>query len=162
MKCRELNSEMFYSKGAGLAPVGLLSRDWQNKYNYRIIKEEVLNGQRAIVVEALPKVKMKEKPNYGRVWVDKKDFSILKIEIRPESLANFQLFEEEAAKFEAVPDISVSHYYDIEKNGIRFASQIVFEENYITVKLAKRFKRSKTVITYDNYRFFTVEVEIKY
>jgi len=157
-----LKTKRFYSKRSVLGPVGLLSKYWQDKYNYRIIKEEVLSGQRAIVVEALPKVKMREKPNYGRVWVDKKDFSILKIEIRPESLADFRLFEKEAAKFEAVPDISVSHYYGIEKNGIRFPSQTVFEENYISRKLAKRFKKSKTVITYDNYRFFTVEVEVKY
>ncbi len=46
------------------------------------------------------------------------------------------------------------------KKGIRFPSKTVFEESYISA--AKKRERSRTVIKYDNYRFFIVDYEVKY
>jgi len=80
--------------------------------------------------------------------------------VNPESIVNFEFFEKEALKYHASPDIYVSHYYGIEKNGIRFPSKIIFEEYYIPWGSLGRFNKSKTVITYDSYRFFIVEVEV--
>jgi hypothetical protein len=112
------------------------------------------------VIEAIPRMEMEEKPNYGKVWVDKKDFSVLKIEIEAESLAGFESFKEVRKKQNIKPVITVAHYYGIEKNGIRFPSKTVFEERYF-IRNKGRLKDSKTTITYDKYRFFIVEVEVK-
>ena len=156
-----LKTERFQSKRSVFGPVGLLIKDWKKKYNYQIVKEESVDRKEAIVIEVTPKGILKEDRSYGKVWVDKKDFSILKIEVNPESIVNFEFFEKEALKYGASPDIYVSHYYGIEKSGIRFPSKIIFEEDYIFWGKLRRFKKSKTVITYDSYRFFIVEVEVK-
>jgi hypothetical protein len=160
-KNAKLKTKRFYSKKSIFGPVGLLSKDWQEMYNYKIIKEASVNGREAFVIEATPRVKIEKKPNYGRVWVDKNDFSILKIEIEEESLVGFESFKEIRKRQNIKPIITVTHYYGIEKNGIRFPSQTVFEESYVIPKMGK-FKNSKTTFSYDNYRFFTVDVEIKY
>lgn len=160
-KNAKLKTKRFYSKKSIFGPVGLLSKDWQEMYNYKIIKEATIDGRQATVIEATPRMKMEDKPNYGQVWVDKKDFSILKIEIEEESLAGFESFEEVRKKQNIKPVITVAHYYGIEKNGIRFPSKTVFEESYFIPNMGK-LKDSKTTITYDKYRFFTVEVEVKY
>ena len=49
----------------------------------------------------------------------------------------------------------------MQKNGIRFPSRLVFEEAYINPR-GEKFTRSETTVIYKNYKFFTVEVDIKY
>jgi len=159
-KNSKLKTKRFYSKKSIFGPVGLLNKDWQEMYNYKIIKEATIDGREATVIEATPRMKMEEKPNYGKVWVDKKDFSVLKIEIEEESLAGFESFKEVRKKQNIKPVITVAHYYGIEKNGIRFPSKTVFEESYFIPNIG-RLKDSKTTITYDKYRFFIVEVDVK-
>ena len=113
------------------------------------------------MIEALPKIKMKDKPNYGKIWVDKEDFSVLKIEIEAESLAGFENLKEMSKKRRIRPIITVTHDYGLEKKGIRFPSKTIFEESYIGLGTGK-FRASRTIITYDDYRFFTVDVKVKH
>jgi len=51
--------------------------------------------------------------------------------------------------------------YKVEKNGIRFSSRYFIEEAYIGKK-GKKFISSETTVIYRDYKFFTVETEIKY
>ncbi len=161
VKNSKLKTKRFYSKRSIFGPVGFLSKDWQETYNYKIKKQDTLNGRKAIVIEALPKVKMKDKPNYGKIWVDKGDFSILKIEIEAESLVGFESLKEMSKKRRIKPIITVVHDYDIEKKGLRFPSKIIFVESYFGRGIGK-FRASRTIITYDEYRFFTVDVKVKH
>jgi hypothetical protein len=161
VKNSKLKTKRFYSKKSIFGPVGFLSKNWQETYNYKIKKEDTINGRMAIVIEALPKIKMKDKPNYGKIWVDKEDFSVLKIEIEAESLAGFENLKEMSRKRRIKPIITVVHDYGIEKKGIGFPSKIIFEESYIGPGTGK-FRASRTIITYDEYRFFTVDVKVKH
>ncbi len=61
-----------------------------------------------------------------------------------------------------IPQITTTHDYFIEKNGIRFPSNTICEELYLYGLRKVRTKMSETRITYDNYRFFIVETEVKY
>lgn len=157
-----LKTKIFYSKRSVFGPVGLLSKEWQDKYDYKIIKEKTtLEGRKAFIIEAKPKTETEGNPNYGKVWVDKEDFSILKIEIEQESLAGFERLEQEIKKRKIKPLFTITHDYFIEKKGIRFPNKTVFEEKYIGWR-GRRSKASETIITYDNYRFFMVEVKVEY
>lgn len=160
-KNSKLKTKRFYSRKSIFGPVGFLSKDWQEIYNYKIKKEDTINGRKAIVIEALPKIKMEDKPNYGKIWVDKEDFSVLRIEIEAESLKGFENLKEMSKKRRIKPIITVTHDYGIEKKGIRFPSKTIFEESYISPGTGK-FRVSRTIITYDDYRFFTVDVKVKH
>lgn len=156
-----LKTKRFYSLKSVFGPVGLLGPEHQGFYDYKFIKEEKVLGRKAYVLEALPKKKSEESPNYGKLWVDKEDFSILKIEMEQESLAGFEDLKKEAETLRMVPTFSTIHYYGIEKNGIRFPSKTSFQEEY-KVLGGGSFRRSKTEVDYSRYRFFTVDVEVKY
>jgi len=156
-----LKTKRFFTKRPVCAPIGLLSKYWQNFYNYKIIEEENLDGKETVVIEARPKSLIKEKPNYGKIWVDKEDFSILKIEFFQESLYKFRELKKMARRYLLKPRLTDTHYFEIEKNGIRFPSKVHFKEAYLT-KQRKRIILSETTFVYDNYKFFTVEVEIDY
>ena len=161
IKNSRLKTQRFYSERSVFGPVGFLSKVWQSMYNYKIKQEEKIDGKKAYVIEATPKQEIAGKPNYGKIWVDKEDFSIVRIEIEQESLAGFQEMIKESEKRGVKPIITVIHDYNVKKNGLRFPSQITFTEEYEHGSMGT-LPKSRLLVTYDNYRFFTVEVEVKH
>jgi len=155
-----LKTQRFYSERSAFGPVGLISKEWQEMYDYKIIEEKTADVREILVIEAKPKRKTEEKPNYGKIWVDKEDFSIIKIEIEQESLAGIEELREKMKKGGLKPIIKVTHDYGTMKNGLRFPSKTEFTEDYAGT--GRRIQKSRLSITYDNYRFFTVETEVKY
>jgi len=156
-----MKTKRFYSYKSVFGPVGLLSREFQDLFYYKFVKEAKLKGLNVYIIEAIPKKNIEEQPNYGKIWVDKKDFSVVKIEMRQESLQGFEAFAGTRDDGEVKPDFKTVHFYEIEKNSIRFPSRTEFEESY-KGKRTPKFKRSKVLIKYDKYRFFTVETTVKY
>lgn len=67
--------------------------------------------------------------------------------------------EKNAKVLNAKPKITFFSEYAFEKNGIRFPSKYLVEEIYI-LQGGFRFRRSKTTIIYDNYKFFTVDAKV--
>lgn len=137
--------------------------------DYRLIAEETLYGEETIVIEAVPKNSYERRflygvnPSYlsGKIWVNKKDSSILKIVWNPIVIRDFQNIEEIAKRYKAEPRITIISEYQFEKNGIRFPSRLSVEEAYID-KRGQKFVRSETEIVYKDYKFFIVQTEIKY
>jgi hypothetical protein len=167
-KDAQLKAQMFYSKRSVFGPVGLLIRKNHDKYNYKILDEETVSGRETVIIEAKPKTEMREMPNYGKIWVDKKDYSILKIEVAEESLVGIEQVRG-VINIGIDPAISVTHFYDevykTKKNQIiRFPSKTVFlYEKYLNKRRYKeRVIERRTQYTYYNYRFFTVDVDVKY
>ena len=156
-----LQTKRFLSERAVFGPVGLLSRSWQEDYDYRLLRERSVDGRKAYVIEAKPKTIIEGKPNYGKIWIDQENFSVLKLEIAMESLSGFELVKEEFEKLKIKPDLTVVHHYGYEKNGLRFPSKTTFKEDYISSR-HRRMTKSKANILYSDYRFFTVETDVKY
>ncbi len=156
-----LKTKTFYSLKSVYGPVGLLSEKFQEQYNYKLLKEDKISRRKAYVIEAVPKKRIEENPNFGKLWVDKVDFSVLKIEMAQESLAGFEELESKMIKSGVTPILKAIHHYGVEKNGIRFPSKTVFEEAYSGYWRGKS-RQSKIIIEYYDYRFFTVDVEVKY
>jgi len=142
-------------------PVGLLSESWQPYHNFGIIGEEIIDGEKWVVLEATLKAPLGRPHPYGRVWVKEDDGSVFKIAWDQKSLGNFKVIEERAKELKAEPQVTSLSEYGFEKNGLRFPSRDSTEEAYIK-KDGKKFVRAETIIVYKNYRFFTVETDIKY
>ena len=159
-KNSELKTHMFYFEKPLFGPIGLLSKYWQEHLHYTIVKQYKMKGEETVLIEAVPKPSLSQKHLYGKIWVRESDFSILKIEWVPESMRDYEVIEKAAKKYKATPKIIFISEYDIEKNGIRFPSRVFIEEAYISKK--GKYIKSETIIVYEDYKFFTVETEVKY
>ncbi len=163
LKNAPLKTKRFFSWKPVFGPVGFLGREWHDVYNYELLKQEKVKGRETYVIKAKPKVPIEGKPNYGTLWVDKADSSVLKMEVEDQSLAGFEKVLEEAKSQGLKPVLTTVHEYGILKNGLRFPSRTVFNEKYSGAGFKTRgYTQSKTVIVYDHYRFFTVETKIEY
>jgi len=156
-----LNTFMFQYKNVLFGPVGLLSQAWQAYHDFRLVGEDTLNNERAVVVEATPNSFLLTPHCYGKIWIKEDDGSVLKIVWDQRSLGNFQSAEEWAKIHDAKPQITSFSEYGFEKNGLRFPSRSYTENAYIE-KDKRKSVNAEISILYKNYKFFTVETEIKY
>lgn len=170
-KNARLKTRKFYSYRSVLGPIGLLGESQQSKFNYKIIEEKKHRGRDALVIEASPSKVSEQNSNYGRIWIDKENSQILRIDVAQESLMGYK-----DPKVKGINHIvTVTHYYDVEKNGLMFPSKTVFEENYTPDKVQvglwsnytntvknKNLQWTKLEIDYSDYKFFTVDVDVRY
>ncbi len=154
----ELKTRRFRHKYVIFGPIGLLCESQQQNHGYVVKKEEKLKGNQCLVIEAVPKESVQVDHLFGRVWVRKNDCSIMKIEWNQESMGNIERLKEDAEKSGAKPIITFVSEYAYEKNGIRFPSKYFVKEEYVR---RGRYKISETTIVYKDYKFFTVETEVK-
>ena len=148
-------------ENALFGPIGLLGAQWQAHHDYRIIGEEIQKGKKIMIIEAVPKPSLNRPHCFGRIWVQEDDASILKISWDQTSVGNFLMIEATAQQLRAEPRLTSVTEYGLEKNGVRFPSKDTTEEAYL-LKNGKKFVRSSTTILYKDYKFFTVETEVRY
>lgn len=154
----QLKTQAFKHENVVLGPIGLLSSYWQTFHDYRIVKEEKFKGDKAVVLEVVLKPEYTFHHLSGKIWVRKNDFCILKIQWFQHSIKGYENVEKRAEELKAEPHLTLLAEYGFEKNGIRFPSKYSLDETYI-IRGSRRFQRSKTVVLYDDYKFFTVETE---
>jgi len=154
-------TKRFYINKAIYGPIGLLAREEQPLYNYGLLNDEFIKGRQAFVIDIKPKKPSSAKPVYGKVWVDKKDGSILKMSIEAESLAGYERISADYESRGIKPAISIEIDYGFEKNGLRFPSRITLKEAYSDPKEGVA-KMSEMKVDYDKYKFFKVGTEVKY
>jgi hypothetical protein len=157
----ELKTVMFRYEKVLFGPIDLLSRYKQMRHDYRVIGKEMFDGKDVLILEAKPKPSLQQRYFSGKVWIKRDDFSILKIEWNQKAIGNYQIIEDIGKAYKADPRITLISEYNIAKKGIRFPSRYFIEEAYIT-KSGKKFVRTEINVLYRDYKFFTVETEIKY
>jgi len=158
---KDVELEVRYSaKYLIYGPVGFLSRYWQDYFDYEILGQEPIDEIQATVIKASPKPHNKENRNFARIWVDGKDGSILQIEWEPESILDYEgkKISSQAGDLETAVVWRVT--YGIEKNGVRFPSRQHVQE-FLVAEDKKRYIRNDIITTFENYKFFVVETEIK-
>ena len=161
-KDAQLKTKRFQHKFIVFGPIGLLGQKQQKNYDYKILKNVNYKKEKALILEALPKFPLENNALYGKIWIRKKDFAILKIEWEQESLENFELIEKLAERRNATPLITFISEFGFEKNKIRFPNKYSVEEIYIPRPGRRRILKSKITVIYDNYKFFIVDTEVKY
>ncbi len=157
----EFRPVKYFGKFLVYGPVGFLSERWQPFFNYKIIGKDVVNDKKAIVIESTPKSEREENCNYGRIWVDEEDFSVLKIEYDPRSIKNYEdeLFQSPVG--DLMKRVIWIIDYGVEKKGVRFPSQQLIQE-YNVNKKGQRVLLEEISFKYEDYKFFIVEVEVEY
>jgi len=156
-----LKTHVFDYANVVMGPLGLLSRTNQPLHDYKIVGEEKIGGEPAVIIEAVPKPDLIVDHLFGRIWMRRKDAAIVKIEWNPASVGNYAKVEEIGRRFKMSPALLLTSEYAFEHNGIRFPNRYAIKENYFR-KGGARFQRSETTVLYDRYKFFTVETEIVY
>jgi len=156
-----LQAVMFRYENVLFGPIGLLSKSWQAYLDYQLVGEDTLNDVKAVVIDATPRAAFSEPHCFGKIWVKEDDGAVLKIVWDQKSLGNFQGVEAWAKAHAAEPLITAFSEYGFEKNGLRFPSRNYTELAYLRKDTGK-FTNAEISIVYKEYRFFTVETEIKY
>ncbi len=154
-----LQTVMFLYENALFGPVGLLSESWQKLHDYRLIGEDKIGKEKAVVIWATPKRELGEPHPYGRIWIKEDDGSVLKISWDQKSLRNYKEIEEFARSQDAEPSITAFSEYGYEKNGLRFPSRSYSEQGYI-LSNGPKVANARISVVYKKYKFFTVETEV--
>lgn len=144
-----------------MGPIGLLSSYWQLTHDYSIIKEGKFQGDRVYIIEATPNDISFETHLYGKIWVRKSDHSVMKIEWTQDGIEGYDFIQQIAESLRLKPEITLIAEYAFEKNGIRFPSKYQIIEAYRD-RRQRKIMFSRTTVEYEDYRFFTVETEVKY
>jgi len=155
-----LETRLFWHARIVMGPLGLLSREHQLDHDYRVLREERVGKERALVVEAVPKPGVRLDHLVGTIWLRVDDAGVLKIEWDPSSMENYAAVERTAERFQMVPRIVLASEFGFEKNGIRFPSRFTIKEIY--QRGSRHFQRSEIDVLYDQYKFFTVETQVKF
>jgi len=156
-----LHTTKFEYQNILFGPIGLLSESWQFYHAFKLIGEDTVNREKAVVVEAIPGPSLTSAHSYGRIWIKEDDGSVLKIVWDQKSIGNFKIIEDRAKELDAKPQLTSISEYGFEKNGLRFPSRDYTEEAYIK-KDGKKYVGAETTIIYKAYKFFVVETEINY
>ncbi len=155
----ELKTLRMSAKYLVFGPVGFLSKSWQPHFQYEILGIETVDGHPAIVIKASPNEVTAENYCFGRIWIDERDSSILRIEWEPESIANYK--ETVASPIgDLKRKIAWTVMYGIVKNGIRFPSAQSIREVFTTMSGKEHIKYEAEYV-YNRYKFFTVETDVQ-
>jgi len=156
-----LETSVFQVRNVLFGPLGLLGENRQGYYDYQLVGEEEVNGEKVAVIDATPKSTFTGTHGYGRVWVRVADGGVLRIDWKPESISDLEGLQARAKRYQSELAITLITEYGFEKNGIRFPSRDYSEEAYLKPE-GQKFVRSRTSVIYKDYKFFTVETDIKY
>jgi hypothetical protein len=157
----ELDRIKYVSENLVFGPVGFLSKSWQGYFNYEIVGEDSVGGTKTITIRSSPKEEMEENYNFGKIWIDKDSFQILKIEWEPVSIKHYEKGKIPTFLGEFKQRVIWTVDYGVEKNGVRFPSCQMVKEIFINERSYKILKRELSC-NYLDYKFFTVETEVKY
>jgi hypothetical protein len=139
----------------------ILSEDQQRYHDYKIAGRGKLGKDKCAILEAVPKPSAPTGRLFGKVWVSERDGRVLKLEWYQESIKNYESFLDTAAALRAKPQIGLTMEYSFEHEGIGFPSRCRMSEDYIRDATRDRLIVSETTVTYKNYKFFTVETEVR-
>jgi len=159
IKDAPLKVDRFHYKHIILGPL-LMDEYWQEFHDYRIIERDRLKKEPCFVIEAVPKSAISGDHLFGKFWISERDFKVWRMEWNQESVDNYEQIEETAKMLKARPQVKLILEMGVEEKGIRFPSQYAQRENYVN-KQGALLIRSETTVNYKNYKFFTVETEVK-
>ena len=152
-------AKLSYSIQPILVPVRLLCQERRYLFSYRLAKDEKVMGRKSYVIEVQPKSDKAADIMQGKVWVDKENYRILKVEVQSSYVEGYEEVYKECSKHYLTPHFTLTHLYEVEKNGIMFPSRSKIRVEYSGFSRTKRGLKSETKIKYSNYKFFTVEVD---
>jgi tetratricopeptide (TPR) repeat protein len=137
-------------------PIELMPKNKQSMFHYEILREETLWDEPVVVIEALPAYSARQL--FGKVWISKKDYAVLRIEWNPKSIRQSLLIEKRARWLNTIPMVTFYAEFNKKRRGIRFPTRYYFEEAY-TVNKRKR-ERYQLDVKFSDFMFFVVGSEV--
>ncbi len=157
----KLDSMTFDFGTTMLGPTGIFAERFQKNHDFAVIGTDKIKRKPVVIVEARPKPDAPPSRNlFGKAWVDPATNEILKIEWDESRIGHYEIFRERGEKYNLKPKITVVSEFSVEKNGLRFPTKMFIEEAYLNER-GRKFVRSETTVEYNDFKFFTVEVEVK-
>ena len=157
----DLATSVIVFGNALLGPVNIFGERFRPDYDFTVAGEEKIGKDRVLIIDARPKPGAPPTRNlYGKAWVVPATGNILRIEWSENRVGHFGIFEERGKLFKRTPRIVIRSDFSAEKNGIRFPSRLVFEEAYLK-ESGKVFVRSKTEVVYKDFKFFSVDYDVR-
>lgn len=157
----ELQTSIIVFANVLLGPAGLFAERFRASYDFTVAGEDRIDKTRVLVIDAKPRPGAPPSRNlYGKAWIDPRTADILRIEWSENRVGHFGIFEERGKKFGRTPRLVIRSEFSAEKNGIRFPSRLTFEEAYLTDK-GKAFVRSRTEVIYKDFKFFSVDYDVR-
>ena len=157
----ELRTSVVVWGTALLAPAGIFAERFQPDYIFTVAGNDRIGTIPVVVVDAEPKPGAPASRSlYGKAWVDPSTGDILRIEWSESRVGRFDIFAKRGQIYKRTPRLVIRSEFSAEKNGVRFPSRLSVEEAYLN-DAGKAFVRSKTDVVYRNFKFFTVEVEVR-
>jgi len=157
----ELDTLRFRHKNIIMGPIVLLKEIWQYFNDYKIVKKEQYEGDQVIILEITPKPGYVLGHLYGKAWIQESDGSVIKIEWGQNGIDGYEELAAIAKTVQMEPRIILCAEYAYEKNSLRFPRKFRLEETYVGGE-GRKVTNSITTVEYKDYKFFTVETEVKY
>jgi hypothetical protein len=158
----------FLSSKAVFGPITLLDAQRQKKYDFRLLGHQELKGRPTAIIEAYPKNEKDAQFIYGKVWIDREDFSVLKIKANPNSILGYDKLKKLAEELNTRLFLDLETEFFKYRDGIRFPTQIHFGESYKgglfirQFRGAKKWTRTDNLTSYYDYLFFNVDMDVVY
>lgn len=149
----ELKTQHLKGKHFLLESVGLLNKQAQQSFDYQINDRKKINGEKTIIIKAVPKWDQEDSSFLAKIWIRESDGAPLKIEWDQKELGYFLEIEKIERKFPDSHNLSFILELAIEKNGIRFPSKYSIKEVYRSASAKKSFPHSFITVIYENYKF---------
>ncbi len=144
-----------------LGPANLFGAGNRLLYAFRVSGTERLDKRPVVRVEAAPADGAIDPLCLsGTAWVDPATGEILRIRWlqRPSERAEVFAAREKAGG--GTLRLTLTTEFQAEKNGLRFPARLEIEEAYVSPR-GRAFVRSTTKVEYSDFRFFTVEVDVR-
>lgn len=154
-----LEEERFTGLSPLFAPLRVLAPDRQERFNYKLIETGKIHGKRAYVIEALPKYGNEDGIWSARIWIDTQSFQVLKCEIEGIPIDGYEEVLNDCAILNIKPIFLTTHEYRNEKNGILFPSRSSVRVAYTGIDYRGAIDKIRINLSYDKYKFFTVETD---
>jgi len=155
----DLKTKTFRHRFVVFGPTGLIGEAAQERYIYRRLGDESIEGEVCAVLEATPRPGLSVERLDGKVWISPRDGGIRRIQWRPESVGNFESILRVAEQLRAEPRLTFVSEYGREFRGLRFPSLVSVKEQYL-VPFQGLLLFSEIEVKYTGYKFFTVETEV--
>jgi hypothetical protein len=145
-------------------PIAFLDKFWQDYYDYKILREDTLKGERVVVIEAIPKAAKQVNTLVGNIWVKEDEnsgFDILKLEWNPKTIMeNFADILRREKRLNGKLSYTFFAEFNINRKGFRLPSRYFIEEAYIKKEDKKKFVLFRTEVIFQKHRYFTVSTKV--
>jgi TonB family protein len=156
---KELDEKWFSEIGALFAPLRVIAPDRQSRFDYGLIGDDKVRGNRAYVVRALPKSGDEDGIWSARIWIDTKTYQVLKCEIEGVPIEGYEDVLSDCARLNIRPSFVVTHEYGAEKKGVLFPERSTVRVGYPGIDPQGKIPKIVATLTYAKYKYFTVETE---